>query len=303
MAVGLHHLRYFVAVAEEGNITRAAARLAIAQPSLSAQLKYLERHLGIQLLRRHRRGVELTPAGAAFLVQAKASLQAAEEAVATARTLARGQTGRLRVGFVVGTLIEPAAAILTTFRARHPQVQVELVEHTFADPSAGLNTGQVDVGVMTLPFTHRGLRFLEIAQAPRVAVLAEGHRLAGREAIAVGELFDDVWIVAETSDQVCRDFWLASDHRGGRPPRLGPATQTLDKFLQLVLAGDVVGLAAAWVQHGFARPGVRFVPVVDIEPVVTAVAWRPGAPNRLVDSFLAVARERLSDPEQAAPPA
>jgi DNA-binding transcriptional LysR family regulator len=302
MPVGLHHLRSFVVVAEEANITRAAARLGIAQPSLSAQLKYLERHLGIQLLRRHRRGVELTQAGALFLDQARASLQAAEAAVATARMLARGQRGRLRVGFVVGTLIEPAAAILKAFRERHPQVQVELVEHTFADPSAGLNAGQVDVGVMTLPFTHRGLRFLEIAQAPRVAVLAEGHPLAGRDAIAVAELLDEVWIVAETSDQVCRDFWLASGHRRGRPPRLGPATRSLDKFLQLVRAGDVVGLAAAWVQHSFARPGVCFVPVPDIEPVVTALAWRPGAPDPLVDSFLAVARAHLSDPTQAAPP-
>lgn len=104
----------------------------------------------------------------------------------------------------------------------------------------------------------------------------------------------------ETSDEVSRDFWLATSHRDGVPPRLGPSTQTTDKFVQLVLAGQVVGLAEASAQHAFVRPGIRFVPVPDVEPVSTALAWRPDTPNLLVDVFLAIAREPRRPPADQA---
>src|SRR6266702_2247804 len=212
MPIGLHHLRYFVTVAEEGNVSRAADRLHIAQPSLSAQIKYLENHLGTQLFRRHYRGVEL-----------------------------------------------------------------DLAEHTFADPSAGLNDGQVDVAFVMPPISHHGLSFDEICHVPRVAVVSETHPLAKRATISVRELLDDPSIVAETGDTICRDFWLATSHRGGKPARLGHTTTSIDKFIQLAVAGEVVGLAAAWVEQAFARPGVRFLPVTDVEPAVTALAWYPAA--------------------------
>jgi DNA-binding transcriptional LysR family regulator len=290
MSIGLHHLRYFVAVAEEGNVSRAADRLHIAQPSLSAQIKYLEEHLGTALLRRHPRGVELTRAGALFLVEARKSVAAADAAVAAARAAARDDVGQLRIGFIVGTQVESTSRILRAFRERYPAVELELAEHTFADPSAGLNDGTVDVAFVMPPITHSGLSFEEIYHVPRVAVVSEAHRLARRATISVRELFDDPWIVADTSDQICRDFWLATNHRGGKPVRLGPTTTSIDKFIQLAVAGEVVGLAAAWVKDSFSRPGVRFVPVIDVEPAVTALAWRPAAASPLTERFLQVAR-------------
>src|SRR5690348_7789147 len=96
MTVGLHHLRYFVAVAEEGNVSRAAGRLRIAQPSLSAQIKYLERHVGTPLFLRHSRGVELTRAGALFLADARKSIKAADAALAAARAASHDEAGTLR---------------------------------------------------------------------------------------------------------------------------------------------------------------------------------------------------------------
>ena len=277
MPIGLHHLRYFVTVAEEGNVSRAADRLHIAQPSLSAQIKYLENHLGTQLFRRHPRGVELTRAGALFLVEARKSIQAADAAVAAARTASRDEAGRLRIGFIVGTQVAPTSGILRAFRERYPGVELDLAEHTFADPSAGLNDGQVDVAFVMPPISHHGLSFDEICHVPRVAVVSETHPLAKRATISVRELLDDPWIVAETGDTVCRDFWLATSHRGGKPARLGHTTTSIDKFIQLAVAGEVVGLAAAWVEQAFARPGVRFLPVTDVEPAVTALAWYPAA--------------------------
>jgi DNA-binding transcriptional LysR family regulator len=288
MPIGLHHLRYFVAVAEEGHVTRAAQRLRIAQPSLSAQIRYLERQVGGPLFRRHPRGVELTPAGEAFLTEARAALAAADAAVAAARRASR--PSRLRLGLIVGTQIEVTSTVLYAYRSRHEEVALDLVEHSFADPSAGLNGGEVDVAFVMPPFAHEGLRFETLWSAPRVAVLPSGHPLAGRAAVSVRELFDEPWIVAETDDQVCRDWWRAMGHRTA-PPKLGQRTRSIDKFIQLVAAREVVGLAADWVAPVFTRPGIVFVPVADVEPATTAVAWRPDRPNPLVDGFVALARE------------
>src|SRR5262245_11404789 len=179
MPVGLHHLRYFLAVADEGNISRAASRLHISQPSLSAQIKYLERHLGTPLLRRNPRGVELTRAGALFLADARRSVQAADAAVAAARVASRHEMGRPRVGFIVVPQSAATSRILATFRQHYPAAELELAEHTFADPSAGLNSGQVDVAFIMPPISHNGLTIKEICQVPRVAVVSERHPVAG----------------------------------------------------------------------------------------------------------------------------
>jgi DNA-binding transcriptional LysR family regulator len=287
MSIELHHLRYFVAVAEEGHITRAAGRLRIAQPSLSAQIRSLERQVGTALLRRHPRGVELTPAGAAFLVEARAAVAAADQAVRAARRAA-GPT-QMRLGFIVGTQVRVTSTVLYAFRSTHPEVTLELAEHSFADPSAGLNAGEVDVAFVMPPIAHDGLRFETVWSAPRVAVLPSAHPLAGRASLSVRELFDEPWIVADTDDQVCRDWWLAAGHRTG-PARLGQRTRSIDKFIQLVAARQVVGLAAAWVEPVFARPGIAFVPVHDVEPATTAVAWHPDRSGPLVEEFVALAR-------------
>src|SRR5215468_10366004 len=291
MPVGLHHLRYFVAVAEEGNVSCVSDLLRIAQPSLCAQIKYRERNVGTLLFHRHNGGAELTRAGALFLADARKSIKAADAAVAAARTASHDEAGTLRVGFIVGTQVEPTSRILGAFRQRYPAATLELTECNFSDPSAGLNGGDADIAFIMPPITHNGLSIREIYHVPRVAVISAGHRLAGRATISVHELFDDPWIVAETSDTVCRDFWLATGHRAGRPPKLGQATKSIDKFIQLAVAGQVVGLAAAWVEDAFARPGIRFVPVIDIEPAVTAIAWRPGCLTPLAERLLTIAAD------------
>jgi DNA-binding transcriptional LysR family regulator len=174
------------------------ARLCIAQPSLSAQIKYLERTTGAPLFTRHPRGVELTRAGALFLAEARKAIQAADAAIAAARTASRGEAGTLRVGFIVGTQVEPTSRVLSAFRQRHPHAELEFAEYTFSDPSAGLNGGHVDIAFIMPPITRNGLRIEEIYHVPRVAVISTGHRLASRATISVRELFDDPWIVART---------------------------------------------------------------------------------------------------------
>ena len=291
MPIGLHHLRYFLAVAEEGHVTRAAARLHLSQPSLSAQIRYLEEQVGVGLFERGPRGMTLTPAGEAFAAQARAALAAASAAIEDARQAAIGTTGKLKVGLIVGTQIELTSRILRTFRERFPDVTLEFAEHSFADPSAGLNTGDVDLAFVMPPIQHDGLRLEPLFQAPRVVVLASSHPLARRGGpISVAELFDEPWIIADTDDAICRDYWLAMEHRTA-PPKLGYRTRSLDKFIQLAAAGQVVGLAASWVEQAFSRPGITFVPVPDVAPAITALAWHPEREQALVQRFTEITRQ------------
>jgi DNA-binding transcriptional LysR family regulator len=293
MPMGLHHLRYFVAVADEGHISRAAARLRISQPSLSAQIQYLEREVGIALVQRHARGVTVTPAGVAFLEQARVALAAARAAVDAARRAGHAQAGILKIGFIVGTQIEITGRILTLFQAKHPEVTAEFTEHSFTDPSAGLNSGEVDVAFVVQPFQHNGLAFLPLDESPRLAVLPATHPLAGRDAISIKEILDERWAPADTDDLVCRDFWLAMEHRDG-PARLGQRIRSLDKLVQLVMSGNAIGLLSQWAIQAFDRPGLAFVPVTDVAPVVTALAWFPGRHSALVNQFVETAREALT---------
>ena len=293
MSMGLHHLRYFVAVAEEGHVSRAAARLRISQPSLSAQIQYLEREVGVLLVRRHARGVTLTPSGEAFLEQARVALGAAAAAIEAARRADDARAATLKAGFIVGTQIEITSRILSRFQESHPGVTVELIEHSFSDPSAGLTRGEVDVAFVVQPFQHSGLEFLPLDESPRLALLPATHPLAGREAISVKEILDDPWAPADTDDPVCRDFWLAMEHRA-TPPRLGQRIRSLDKLVQLSMSGSTVGLIAQWARPAFDRPGVAFVQVTDVTPVITALAWSPGRMNGLVGHFVETARAVLS---------
>lgn len=293
MAIALHHLRYFVAVAQERNVSRAAARLHISQPSLSAQIQYLEKQVGTTLVHRNNRGITLTPSGEAFLRHATAALEAAAAAVEAARLAERGQTGTVKVGLIVGTQIEITSRVLVLFQECHPAVTVELTEYSFADPSAGLNGGHVDVAFVVLPIMHDGLSFLPLQESPRVAMVPQHHPLATRDRINIAELFGDPWAVTDTEDTVCRDFWLAAAHRTA-PARLGQRIRSLDKFLQLVTSGNTVGLIADWARPSLSRPGVAFVEVDGIAPVVTALAWHPDRVHGLCRHFIDTAREAIT---------
>src|SRR5690242_9989903 len=141
----LRQLRYFVAVAEELHFRRAAARLHVSQPPLSQQIARLEEELGVQLLTRTRRRVELTPAGEAFLRDARVMLGELDVAVATARRIDTGQAGVLRVNFVGSALLSIVPGIVQRFRRGRPEVELELRERSTVDQLRAVGAGVVDV--------------------------------------------------------------------------------------------------------------------------------------------------------------
>ena len=289
MPLTLQQYRYLVAVADAGSITAAARSLRVAQPSLSAQVQAAERHAGLTVFDRHPGGVTVRPAARDFLDSARTVLAAIEQAEEVARRAGRSHPGRLRIGMIVGTQLPASAACLARMRERFPAVQLEINEYGFDDPSAGLVSGAVDVAFVMPPFTADGLRVRPLLPVPLVAVVPAGHPAAARSRISVTELFAEPWIVAETADPVCRDFWLAASLRT-EPARVSHSTRSIDKFVQLVAAGEAVGMAAFWVPELFARPGVAFVPLTDAPPSAVAVAWPATGASPLVAPFVEIAK-------------
>jgi DNA-binding transcriptional LysR family regulator len=286
----LERLRYFVAVAEERHFGRAAQRLLVAQPSLSQQIKRLEAELGTALLHRDARAVRLTPAGEALLEHARPAIAAVDEALAAARRAAAGDAVPLRIGFLPAAVGALMGEIVRGFGARHPEVAVELVPHDFTDTSAGLRSGSVDAAFVRLPIRDDGLRFAALVSEPRVMALPPGHPLAARASISIEEVLDEPWVVVPDADPVWREFWLATAHRDGRPPHLGPTAADPDASFEAVLAGQGLLLTRASIALRYHAEGVAIVPVVDVEPSVGAIAWRVAHEPPVVRAFVDEAR-------------
>ncbi len=271
----LRQLRYFVAVAEELHFGRAAARLLIATPSLSQQIKALERSLGVPLFRRTSTRVSLTAAGAELLPLARATLAASDDLVDAARGLAEGRATVLRLGFLPFTLTATTRRLLTEFGREAPDVTVRLRQYEWADPSAGLLSGETDAALARPPFTGvERLRLLELGTDDMLAVVAEGHRLARAEAVTRAELAREPWLETEiVTDPVFAREWYLTDLRGDDSPSVRTSAGTVEEWLAEIAFGRGINVVPAGMAEEYRRPGIAFVPVSDAPPSRLAVAW------------------------------
>ncbi|MBY5334008.1 LysR family transcriptional regulator [Rhizobium leguminosarum] len=193
----LRHLRYFLAVAEEGNFTRAAGKLGIGQPPLSQQIRDLEREVGAALFHRVPHGAELTAAGTAFLGEAKASLAAAEKAKLAAQSANRGETGRLSLGFTASSAFNPVVSTtIRSFRARWPEVQLSLTEMNTLALMQKLERGELDATFMRPSLDDpMGIRLRRLPDEPMVIALPASHPLARRSKLPLAALADQPFIL------------------------------------------------------------------------------------------------------------
>jgi DNA-binding transcriptional LysR family regulator len=176
----LRHLRYFVAVAESLNFTKAAARLRVAQPALSRQIRDLEEELGAPLLERGPRSVRLTEAGAVFLPEAKSVLQRAEAATKAVQAVARGERGEIHVGYAPSPTVELLPCTLHAFQNVAPEVRVTLHDLSSEEMLRGLGDGKLNLCLMVQPSVRalRGLKFEMLREYPACVAIKLSHPLA-----------------------------------------------------------------------------------------------------------------------------
>jgi DNA-binding transcriptional LysR family regulator len=292
----LRLLRYFVAVAEELHFGRAAARLHIAQPSLSVQIRKLEHGIGTPLLLRTSRHVELTAAGEVLLGEARRLLDAADRAAELTRAAAQGARGSLVVGFQANAAAELTPKILSAFQVRHPGVQVEMRSHDFSDPYVGLATGSSDVAFVRPPLLMQDWLALEtLFVEPRVLVVSSDCSLAQFDEVTLEQLADRPFVARRAPDY-WRDFWLAADARDGRPVRLGAEVTTVDECFEAILARRGMAFTQASTQRFYDRPGLAFIPVRELSASPLSIAWRTDMDAPVVSRFVETARAAAAWP-------
>jgi DNA-binding transcriptional LysR family regulator len=291
----LRHLRYFVAVAEELHFHRAAERLHISQPPLSQQIRALERELGVALFERNRRRVELTPAGASFLEEARGILEATERAADNARRVAAGELGSLRIGFVGSATFSPTLpAILREFRDCYPDVDLRLRELQTTEQLASLTAGRIDVGVIRGPLESAdlaaGLELLVIQREQLVVAVHDSHPLAPKRRLRAADLRGETFVILRRREAPGLFASLAKVmHSAGGMPTDVLEVAEMQTILGLVASGFGVSLVPASVGEA-ERAGISFRPLADPSPEIElALAWRAQTRSAVRDAFLRVA--------------
>jgi DNA-binding transcriptional LysR family regulator len=288
MDVDTRLLRYFAAVAAEGNLTRAAERLFVSQPTLTKQIRQLEDQLGVQLFTRSRAGMALTAAGEVLAGRAAAVLASWEQALRETKAAASRSAQVLRVGFMSSAANEATQQIIAAFNRRRPDWRADMRQAAWSDPTAGLVTGDVDVALLRLPFPgQEGMLIEVLLSEPRWAVLPAGHPLTARDQICFSDLWDEPFVAAPTDTGLWRDYWLAADERQGHPVRIGFVTDQPDAFLTAIASGYGIALAPESAARYYARPGIVYRPVTGISSSQVGVAWPPANDsNPVVQDFV-----------------
>jgi DNA-binding transcriptional LysR family regulator len=295
--VELRHLRAFTAVAEELHFGRAAARLHMAQPPLSQQIKHLERDLGVQLLERTTRQVRLTNAGSVFLEHARRVLTEADRARESVLLTEQGQRGEIRVGLTGVTTWRLLPRMTRAYRERYPLVRLELQPAVFSGPqTSALLDGSIDVGFLRAPVPPQ-LTGRTLLDEELMAVLPDDHRLAAGESVPLVELAEENFVsYPARQGSSLRDAAVRACSSVGFWPRV--VQEAPDTYTVVALVGAAVGVALLPASaEKLHFEGVVFRPVTgaDVQVPIT-LAWRAGDGSPVLAGFLAVAEETLPSP-------
>jgi DNA-binding transcriptional LysR family regulator len=291
--IELHHLRYFVAVAEDLHFRRAAERLHIAQPALSRAIKWLERELGAPLLLRTTRNVALTEAGRVFLHEVRHALAQIERAQNLARSAAAGEAGRLSVAYMDFAINGPLPAILNAFRESHPKVVIDLAHMWTERQREAIIVGDIDIGFLIGPFEAPDINSMTVLREQFVAVLPETHHLAKKKHLALADLSAEPFILGAIAfwgpyrrlvDELCLS--------AGFTPQVVQEAHNSDGIFGLVAAGMGVSIYVEGARN-FSLRGCVIRPFKGLDASIdTTAVWRadnssPAMPN-FIDAIAAI---------------
>jgi DNA-binding transcriptional LysR family regulator len=283
------HIEAFLAVADELHFGRAAARLHITQPSLSQQLKRLERHLGVELVSRTSRVVQLTPAGEAFSADSRRILAEVQLAARTARDVAAGRVGKISIGFNgrAGQLVMPRS--LAHLHASYPDIATKLSSGRSGLQLAALNRGDLDVGLLYGGPSNGGPLSSRLIVPMRIgALVSQEHVWANRSSVAIRELAELPCVMFQREvSPAMYDAIMAAAERAGAFPKVAEYLNDPASTEIVVAARRFVGFAS-FVSLDEVRPmGLKVVPLTDPDPVVELqVAWHADNRNEAVQTFL-----------------
>src|SRR5256886_12663906 len=290
----LRHLRYFIGVAEEENVSRAALKLHVSQPALSRQIRDLEEELGFSLLERSAKSVRLTEAGRTFLIEARAVLQRAEVAVKTARSVATGGRGELHVGYAPSLTARILPPALRAFQAELPNVRVRLHDLSTEEMLAGLREGKLQIALVVrlTPALLRGLRFEELARDSICLAVAPKHPFAARRAVTLGEGAREPLITYSRQDyHDALEKQAAMFAAIKSKPRIAEEHDSVSSLIAAVEAGNREAMAPQSLTCT-AGPRLKLIPFSPAPaPLVIGAAWSKDGLTAAAERFLKCAKE------------
>src|SRR5215213_4967340 len=293
--VELRHLRYFIAVAEELNFSRAAQRVHMAQPPLSAAIRQLERDLGVDLFVRTTREVKLTDAGRAFLQGAQRTLADAERATEDAKRAAAGELGHLRIAYSWSTRFETLPALGRAFRAAHPDVELLAQEMWNARMPPAFRSGSIDIALSLCPEIAAELERAPIRKERLVALLPEAHPLTREDAIPLSALADEQFVVfpRQIAPRL-HDAFMAIYRRAGFEPRV--RNESFHTGWDIGVLAEIPAAAVApQTVAGGLPDGIVAVAISDpADEFETCLVWRADDTSPAVAAFVDVARSAIA---------
>lgn len=290
----LRHLRYFIAVAEELNFTKAAQRMCTVQPSLSQQIKDLEQEVGVQLLMRTNRKVELTAEGAAFLKEARLSLEHAEKAIMDARQIAQLGKEQLNIGFVPVAEMKVFPYIMPNIRAQFPELKIHFHSLMDVEQIAALDKGEIDIAFTRYAEDSPEIESVQIFTEPLALIVPKNSPLAEQRHISIKSMNNQDFIISDAHSspelyRIIQDFFKQNKLK----------VNLVQHSTNILLNVNLVGMDVGWsLVPSYVIPllGDKIVVKSTIEPLPTIglyASYRKDRKNEAIELILKVLKEQF----------
>ncbi|MCX6927796.1 MAG: LysR substrate-binding domain-containing protein [Verrucomicrobia bacterium] len=290
----LRHLRYFVAVAEAENVSRAALKLHVSQPALSRQIRDLEAELGFPLLERTAKSVRLTDVGRAFLTESRAVLQRADEAVRAARAIAAGGRGELHLGYAPSPTARILPPTLRAFQGTLPSVRVKLHDLSTEEMLAGLREGKLQIALLVRPTPAmlRGCQFEALLRDPLRLAVPPDHPFARLRSIPLARAATEPWVALSRADYPeYHEFLAALFSTTKAKPRIVQEYESAASLVSAIESGRGLAMAPQTLACSFG-PRLKLIPFSpEPEPMVIGAVWLKAGLSADAKRLLGCAKE------------